>query len=320
MLRRTVALGLASTAICSRQVFAQEWPNRTIRWIVPFPPGGSADTAARPLAEVLSKALGQPVVVENRAGAAGNIGTDFVAKSPPDGYTILSAVDSVVLSPHVDPKLPFDPLKDFAAVTQLTRQPLMLAVHPSLGVASVAELVAYVKQRPGLAYATSGAGTQQHLAGEWFARRADIKLTHVPYRGGGQAIGDLVSGQITLACLGSSPLIPHWRSGAVKLLAQTTAQRSPGLEAIPTVGEAGYPDIVLDQWLGVVVPARTPPTIVARLHTEITKALADPATRELYAKVTLEPVGNTPAEFSALIVDYHTKYGRLVRELGIKIE
>jgi tripartite-type tricarboxylate transporter receptor subunit TctC len=320
MHRRSMVLGLASTAIGAGNAYAQEWPSRTIRWIVPFPAGGSADTASRPIAEALSKVLGQAVVLENRAGAAGNIGTDFVAKSPPDGYTILTTVDSVVLSPHVDPKLPFDPLKDFAAVTQLTRQPLMLAVHPSLGVASVAELVAYAKQRPGLPYATSGAGTQQHLAGEWFARLAGIKLTHVPYRGGGQAIGDLVSGQITVACLGSSPLIPHWRSGAVRLLAQTTARRSPGLEAIPTCGEAGYPDIVLDQWLGVVVPARTSPAIIARLHAEITKALADAATRELFAKVTLEPVGSTPAEFAALIVDYHARYGRLVRELGIKIE
>jgi tripartite-type tricarboxylate transporter receptor subunit TctC len=320
MHRRSVALGLASTAICASHVFAQEWPTRTIRWIVPFPPGGSADTAVRPLAEALSKALGQPVVVENRAGAAGNIGTEFVAKSPPDGYTILTTVDSVVLSPHVDPKLPFDPLKDFAAVSQLTRQPLMLAVHPSIGTTSVAELVELAKRQPGLAYGTSGAGTQQHLAGEWFARLAGIKLTHVPYRGGGQAIGDLVSGQITVASLGSSPLIPHWRAGTVKLLAQSTARRSPGLEAIPTYGESGYPDIVLDQWLGVVVPARTPPSIIARLHTEITKALADPTTREMYRKVTLEPVGSTPAEFAALMLDYHTKYGRLVRELGIKLE
>jgi len=248
-----VAAIVAIANLFAAPLSAQEWPSRPIRWIVPFPPGGAADIAVRPVADALSKALGQPVVVENKTGAAGSVGNDIVAKSAPDGYTLLAAVDSITIAPHIDPKLPYDPLKDFVAVSQLSRQPIVLAAHPSLGVSTVAELVAIAKAKPGLAYATSGAGTQQHMAGEWFAHLSGLKLVHVPYRGGAPAVADLVSGQVPLASLGSTPLIPHWKAGRVKLLAQTTARRSPGVEDVPTFGEVGYPDLLIDQWIGVMV-------------------------------------------------------------------
>jgi tripartite-type tricarboxylate transporter receptor subunit TctC len=300
--------------------FAQAWPTKPIRWIVPFAPGGSNDITARLVAERLTRSLGQPIVVENRVGAGGTIGTEFVAQSRPDGYTILSSSDTIALAPFVYPKIGFHPLNDFIPVVQLASLPVVFAVHPSLGVNSVAELVAMVKAKPGLGYATSGAGTQQHIAAEWFANVAGIKLTHVPYKGGGQAITDLVGGQVQLASLGAAPLIPHYKSGKVKLIAQTTQSRSPNLREVPTLQEAGFKGVVIEQWQGVFLPAKTPKEIVSRLNTEIVKALTDPKLRERYEQNGLEPVGNTQEQFAAVVRGDYEKYGRLVRELKIKID
>src|SRR6202521_3378064 len=288
------ALYLFMFALAVSSVFAQAWPSRPIHWIVPYPAGGSSDTSARPVADKLSKALGPPVVVENRAGAAGNIGAEMVARSKPDGFTLVKAGDWVAAAPHLYTKITCDPFRDFAPVTQLVRQPIVLAVHASLGINSVAELVAYVKKNPGAAYATSGAGNPQHFVGEWFAKLAGIKLTHVPYKGGGQAIADFIGGQVKIAVLGSTPLIPHYKAGKIKLLAQSQEARAAGLLKIPTFGEAGYPGLVMEQWQGVFAPAGTPPSVISRLHAEIAKALADPGVRERYAASALEPVGNTP--------------------------
>ncbi len=314
------SLSVCLLALWASTVFAQAWPSKAIRWIVPFSPGGANDMTARLAAERLTRALGQPVVVENRAGAAGTIGIEFVAKAPPDGYTIVSSSDTIASAPHLYSKIGFQPLKDFIPVTQLARQPVVLAAHPSLGVNSVAELVALAKTKPGLGYATSGAGTQQHIAAEWFANLAGIELTHVPYKGGGQAITDFIGGQVPLASLGAAPLVPHYRSGKVKLLAQTTHTRSPNLPDVPTLEEAGFKGLVIEQWQGVFVPAKTPKEIVVRLNAEIVKTLADPKVRELYARNGLEPVGNTPEQFAAIVRGDYEKYGRLVRELKIKID
>ena len=313
-------LSVCLLALWASTVFAQAWPSKPIRWIVPFAPGGANDITARLAAERLTQALGQPVVVENRAGAAGTIGIEFVAKSPPDGYSIVSSSDTIASAPHLYPKIGFHPLKDFIPVTQLARQPVVLAAHPSLGVNSVAELVALAKTKPGLGYATSGAGTQQHIAAEWFANLAGIKLTHIPYKGGGQAITDFIGGQVPLASLGAAPLVPHYRSGKVKLLGQTTHTRSPNLPDVPTLEEAGFKGLVIEQWQGVFVPARTPKEIVARLSAEIVKTLADPKVRERYAQNGLEPVGNTPEQFAAVVRGDYEKYGRLARELKIQID
>lgn len=305
-------------ALLTGSAFAQAWPSKPIRWVVPFPPGGSTDIATRTLAERLTQTLRQPVVVENRVGATGTIGVESVAKSPADGYTVLSASDSIASMPHLHSKLGFDPLKDFAPVTQLTRQPVVLAAHPSLGADSVAELVRLVKTRPGLAYASSGSGSSQNIVGEWFASLAGITLTHVPYKGGGQAITDLVGGQVLLASLGPGPLMPHYRAGKLKFLAQSSAARSASLPEVPTYEEAGIKGLVLEQWFGVFVPASTAKEIIVRLNAEIVQALADPKIRARYAQSGLEPVGGTPEQFAAVVRGDYDKYRRLVGELKIK--
>ena len=297
-----------------------QWPARPIRVIVPFPPGGSTDIATRPVADRLSQALGQSVVVENRAGAGGNIGTELVAKSAPDGYTVLIATDAIASNPHTYRTLGYQTMRDFVPVVQMTRQPIVLAVHPSLGVNSTAELVALAKQKPGMGFAHSGAGSQQHMAGEWFAKLAHIQLTQIPYKGGGQAITDLVAGQVPLGSLGSSPLIPHYKAGKLKLLAQSTRARSAALPDVPTYEEAGYKGLVIEQWLGVLLPAGTPAEILVRLNVEVNKALADQVLRERYFQAALEPVGGSAEQFGKLIRDDYEKYGRLVKDLNIRVE
>ena len=296
---------------------AQEWPSRPLRFIVPFPAGGSTDVAARLIGEHLSRTLGQQIVVENKSGASGVVGAEFAAKSAPDGYTILIGTDQVATWQHLF-KLNFDPVKDLTPVVQLSRQPVVLAVHPSLGPTTLAELIALAKQRPGMSYATSGVGSQQHIAAQWFAQIAGIKLDHVPYRGGGQAINDLVAGHVKIASLGSSPLIPHYKAGILRLLAQTTKDRSPSLPDVPTYQEAGVKGLVLDQWLGVFVPVGTPPAIAARLNDVTNKALADARIRDSLLQSAQEPVGGSAAAFSRLVGQDVETYGRLVRDLEIK--
>jgi tripartite-type tricarboxylate transporter receptor subunit TctC len=315
---RTV-LAVALFAFASGAL-AQPWPAKPIRWIVPFAPGGANDITARSVAERLMAAFGQPVVIENRSGAGGTIGMDYVAKSAPDGYTVLSSSDTLTLAPHLYTKVGFHPLRDFIPVTQLASQPVVIAAHPSLGVRSIAELVTLAKGQPGIAYGTAGAGSQQQIAAEWFAKSAGIVLTHVPYKGGGQAVMDFVGGQVPLVSIGAAPLMPYHKAGRVRLLAQTTQTRSPHLPDIPTLVELGYAGVVIEQWQGVFLPAGTPKEIVARLNAEIVKALADPKVREFYSQNGLEPVGNTPAQFTEVVrVDYE-KYGRLLPELRIKID
>jgi len=311
---------LAIILLVASAVHAQGWPAKPIRWIVPYPPGGSTDIAARPLAERVGQALGgHSGIVENRAGAGGNIGFEAAAKSAPDGYTLVVAPDAIASNPHLY-KISWDPFRDFVPVIQLSRQPVVLAVHPSLGVSNVAELVAAAKRKPGLGFATSGAGSQQHMTAEWFAKLAAIQLTHVPYKGGGQAITDLVGGQIQIGSLGSSPLIPHYKAGKLKLIAQSTAARAPSLPEVPTYVESGYQGLVIEQWLGVFMPAGTPAEIVARLNAEIGKALAEAAIRERYAKAAMEPVGGSAADMARQLRGDYDKYGRLIKDLNIKLE
>lgn len=297
--------------------WGQAWPSCPVRFVVPYPPGGSTDMGARVIADYLSRVLGQQIVVENKSGGSGNIGFEAAARSAADGYTVLIAPDQVTSAPHVF-KVSFDPLKDLVAVIQLSRQPVVLAVHPSLGVNSVAELIALAKERPGMSFATSGVGSQQQFAAEWFAKIADIKLDHVPYRGGGQAINDLIAGHIKIGSLGSSPLIPHYKAGNLRLLAQSTDKRSPSLLEVPTYQEAGIKGLVLDQWLGAFVPTGTPPAIVARLSREINKALAEPAIRNSFLQSAQEPVGGDAEAFARLVRDDFAKYQRLAKELNIK--
>ena len=320
--RRTFALALTGLPALARSGFAQSqsWPTRSIRVVVPFPAGGSTDVGARLIAEQLSRVFRQQVYVENKSGANGTVGIEDAAKSKPDGYTILVSTDSVASNPHVYHSN-IDPSKDLVPIIQISRQPIVLAVHPSLGVSSVAELIALAKKQPGLPYATgSGAGSAQHMAVKWFAQIAGITLEQVPYRGGGQAINDLIGGHVKLGSLGSTPLIPHYKAGTLRLLAQTSKTRSPSLPDVPTYEEAGVKGLVLDLWLGIFVPARTAPDIASRLNSEINRAIADPVVRKNLLDSAQEPIGGTSDQFAALVREDYATFGRLVKDLDIKAE
>ncbi|WP_422013702.1 Bug family tripartite tricarboxylate transporter substrate binding protein [Reyranella sp.] len=299
---------------------AQDWPSKPIRIVVPFPSGGTTDTAVRPLAERLSQQLGVSVVVENKPGAAGRIGYDFAAKAAPDGYTLLAGTDSLGLQPHLDPPPNYDPIRDFAPIAQLSSQPLVIAVHPSLGVTTLQQLVELGRtKREPIGYATSGIGSSQNFAGEWFARVSGLKMLHVPYRGGGQAVNDLLAGQVQLAVLGIAPLIPYQKAGRIRILAVTTAERSPALPDVPTLKELGY-DVVVDQWMALLAPAKVPPAILERLNAEVNTALRDPRLREIYAGVAMRPVGGTAQDLDTLLKSDYRRFGTLTKELNFKAE
>jgi tripartite-type tricarboxylate transporter receptor subunit TctC len=319
MIIRILAALAALVAASSSEAQAQQWPTRPMQMIVPFAAGGSTDVAARLVAQHLSKAFGQQVVVENKTGANGNVGTEYAAKAAPDGYTILVGPESIASNAHVY-KVNYDALKDLTPVIQISRQPIVLAAHPSLGVKTIAELVVLAKKEPGIRFGTgSGAGSQQHMVTMWFAKIAGIELVQVSYRGGGQAINDLIAGHVKLGTLGSTPLVPHYKSGALQLLAQTTAARSPALPDVPTFEEAGIKGLVSEQWLGVFVPQGTPADIVARLNAEIGRALADPAIRKNLEESAQEPIGGSQESFTRLVRDDFAKFEKLVKELDIRV-
>ena len=286
---------------------------------MPYPPGGATDVAARVVGEYLSRALGQHIVVENKSGGGSLIGVESAAKSTPDGYTVLVTTDIVTSAPHTF-KMSIDPLKALAPVIQLSHQPVVLAVHPALGVSTLDEFIALAKQQPGLSFATSGIGTQQHVAAEWFASLAGIKLAHVPYRGGAPALNDLIAGHVKIASLGSTPLIPHHKAGALRLLAQSMAERAPTLPDVPTYRELGFKGLVIEQWIGVFVPAGTPDDVAVRLNSEINRALADSAVRQGFQQQAQETVGGGVEQFSRLFREDYAKYARLVKDLKIKID
>ena len=315
-----LAAGAAALPALSRIAGAQAYPTRPVRFIVPVAAGGSTDVAARAIGEYLSRTFGMQVYVENRAGAGGVIGIEAAARSAPDGYTVLISTDRVASAPHVL-KMSIDAIADLVPVVALSRQPVVLAVHSSLEINSLSGLIAYAKQQQKLSYATGGGiGTQQHFVAEWFAKIADIKVEHVPYRGGGQAINDLIAGHVKVGSLGSTPIIPHYKAGTLRVLAQSTEARSPSLPEVPTFQEAGMKGLVLDQWIGVFVPRRTPPSITSRLNTEINKALADATIRESLLQQAQEPVGGTIEQFTRLVRDDFEKYARLTKELNLKID
>jgi tripartite-type tricarboxylate transporter receptor subunit TctC len=295
---------------------AQTYPTRPVRFIVPFAAGGGLDYAARAIGAYLSHAFGQ-VVVENKPGAGGLIGTEAAAKSPPDGYAVLLTTDSLASAPAVT-NLNTDYIKELVPVIHLTSNPVIMAVHPSLGVNSVDELINAAQRQPGMGYGTGGVGTEQHFAGEWFAQIAGVKLDHVPYRGAGQAINDLVAGHVKIAILGPPSLLPHYKAGTLRFLAQSTATRSPALPEVPTFGESGMKDLVIELWQGAFVPARTPTAIIARLQAEIGKALADSATHGSLLELAMEPIGGSAEQFARLVRADAEKYARLAKDLKIK--
>jgi len=298
---------------------AQDWPTRPVRVIVPYAPGGSTDVVARHVSQYLTRSLGQQVFVENRTGANGVLGMDVAAKSDPDGYTILVTTSDFSLNPHVY-KTGYSP-QDFAPVIQLSRQPVVIAAHPSLGVKSLADLVALGKRQPGIRFGTgSGIGSGQAIVMLWFAKMAGIDVQQVPYRGGGQVITDLLAGTVQLASLGSTPAMSHYKAGNLFLLAQSTKARVQSLPNVPTFQEQGFDGLVSDQWIGLLVPAKTPKPIIERLNVEVGKALTDPELKANLFNSGQEAVGGTTEAFSALIRDDNTKYERLVKELNIKAQ
>jgi tripartite-type tricarboxylate transporter receptor subunit TctC len=313
----TGASGLAlAGGLLPKSAFAQEkWPDRVVRFIVPLAPGGAIDFVARQCSQVLTLALGQQFIVENRTGAGGTIGMDTAWKATPDGYTILITNDNAASAPHIL-KLDHDYTKVLLPVIDIAHQPQVLAVHPSLEVNSVAEYVANAKKNPGVGFASSGVGSNQHVIGEWFAREAGIKLEHVPYRGAGQAVTDLLAGHVKSAFLGPTALINHHKSGSIKIIAQSGAKRAPTLQEFPTLEESGY-KVVLDAWYAAFAPPEMPPALVKQINAAIQTALADPKLLENFTKGSLEPVGGSPEALGKLAREDSVKYERLVRELNI---
>lgn len=320
MLKIRLVVGALALALSVTAARAADWPARPIHFIVPFPPGGSTDVAARVVADFVSHALGQQVVVENKSGANGNIGMEYVAKSAPDGYTVLIGTDAISGNPLIY-KMDFEPARDLVPVVELSTQPIALAAHPSLGVTTLAGLTAKVKQQPGMRFATgSGVGSQQAIVALWYAQLAGINLVQVPYRGGGEAIHDLIAGNVQLGSLGTTPLIPYYKAGTLKLLAQSTATRSPALPDVPTFQEAGLKELVLDQWTGVFVPAGTSPDIIKRLNTVVNAALADAKVRNSFLQQAQAPAGGTAEQYSQIVREDSDKLARLVKQLNISVQ
>lgn len=293
------------------------WPERPVRFIVPLAPGGAIDFVARQCGEVLSRQLGQQVIVENRTGASGTIGMDSVMRGDPDGYTILIGNDNAASAPHIL-KLPHDYTKVLLPIIDIGHQPLVLGVHPSLGVSSVEEYVAKAKSGGGVGFASSGVGSNQHVLGGWLAREAGIRMEHVPYRGAGQAINDLVAGHVKSGLLGPTAMIPHHRAGTIKIIAQSSEKRAPTLPDIPTLQEAGFKGLVLEAWYAAFAPPGTPAALIAEINAAIGRALTDPKLRAAFEQGIMEPIGGTPEQLGQLARADSAKYERLVRELDIR--
>jgi tripartite-type tricarboxylate transporter receptor subunit TctC len=310
----------ATLAATAGAVSAQSWPNRPIRMVVPLSPGGFADVPARILAARLSVVLGEQVFVENKPGAGGTIGADFVAKSKPDGYTLLFTGTPHVISAWLYKSLPYDSLKDFAPVSLVASGPYVVVVNPQLPVGSVRELVAAAKAQPGkIDFASSGNGSAQHLVGALFNTMAGVDLNHVPYKGSGPAMQDLLSGQVKVSFAGIPNVMPHVKAGRLRALAVTTPQRSPDLPDVPTVAEAGVPGYEATLWLNISAPAGTPAELVNRLYTETAKVLQDPEVQQGFRAAGVEATVLAPEPLGAFIRSEYEKWGRVVRETGATV-
>ncbi|MFN7086114.1 MAG: tripartite tricarboxylate transporter substrate binding protein [Burkholderiales bacterium] len=302
-------------------LWAQDYPHKPLRMVAPFAPGGATDTLARIVGQKLHERFGQPVVVDNRAGAGGNIGADLVAKAAPDGYTLLLGGVPHAIAVTLYAKLPYDLQKDLAAVAEIATFPSMIVLHPALPAKSVKELIALAKARPGeLNFGSAGNGSPNHLALELFKTMADVSMVHVPYKGTGQVIGDLLAGQVQLASMGFPTATPHVKSGRLRAIAVTGAARSPLLPDVPTVSEEGLPGFDVTSWYGVFAPAATPQDIVAKLNAEIGQVMANAEVRQRLAAMGAEPAAKTPAAFAAYVREEIAKWAKVVRESGAKID
>jgi tripartite-type tricarboxylate transporter receptor subunit TctC len=322
--RLSAAPILAATvlvALCTSAAGAQDYPSRPVRVVVPFSPGGAVDGPMRVIAQELSKRLGAQVIVDNKPGAGATIGTDVVAKAPPDGYTLLLASQTNAISATLYPKLSYDPIEDFAPISLLGREPGVLVVHPSLPVKTFQEFVAYVREQPGrIDYASSGNGSGQHLFVALLASMTGMKMNHVPYRGSGQATADLLGGQVQVSIPGTAGMVGHIKAGKLRALAVTGAKRSPQLPDVPTVMESGVPGYEAYVWMGLLAPKGTPAPIIDKLFRELTQVLATSEVKTYMASAGIEIVGSTPAEFGAFFRSEKELWAKVIRETGAKID
>jgi tripartite-type tricarboxylate transporter receptor subunit TctC len=320
MHRRTVLA--VPLLLAASRAQTQAYPSKPIHIVVTVSAGGSIDTIARSIGEALSQKVGQPVIVENKPGAGGNIGADAVAKAAPDGYVILmGAVATHAINPTLYKNIPYDAVRDFQPVTQVASTPNVLVVNPSLPVTTVREFIAYAKAHPGqLNFGSGSTGSAGHLAGELFKKMAGVEMTHIPYKGAGPAMQDLIGGQIQLMCDNLASSLGQIRAGKVRALAVTTAQRTSLAPQLPTIAESGLPGFDISTWFGIFLPAHAPREVVDRLHGEFVRALSAPDVREKMAHLGAEPVGNTPEEFAAYIRSESRKYADVIRASGAKVD
>jgi tripartite-type tricarboxylate transporter receptor subunit TctC len=314
-MRKMFLMAAAGLLALASAVHAEPgYPTKPIRLIVPFAPGGSTDVLARLLAEALRPELGQPVIVENKA--------DFVAKAPPDGYTLLiAAAGPTVINPSLYARMPYDPAKDLRPVTLLIQEPNLMAINPKIPAKTVPEFIAYAKSRPTeVSFGSPGNGSPAHLAGEWFNQLTGTTMVHVPYKGTGPALNDLIAGQIAMMIDNMPALWPHVQSGKLRALAVSTDKRATAAPDLPTVAESGVKGFAFGAWKGLMAPAATPPEIVERLHAAATKALAKPDFRKRLIDLGAEPVGNTPAQFAAVIKSETASWAALVKSTGTKLD
>ena len=324
MNRRTLA-ALAAGLMLPWGTQAQteaRWPNKPVKWVVPFPPGGAMDVIARTLGDRLAQDLGQAFVIENRPGAGGNIGADYVAKQPADGHTIMITSIGMATNKALYPKLSYDPVKDFTPVSLLAVVPNVLVVNPARSSdKSVKDVLAHARQAPGqLTYASAGNGTSIHLAGEVFASMAQLKLLHIPYKGSGPAVTDMLGGQVDLMFDSITSARPHIQSGKLKALGVTSARRSSALPEVPTIAEAGVPGYEVSPWFAVFAPAGTPPDVVARLNKALITAMRQPEIVRKLESVGAEPIGSTPQALAEHLNKELLRWGALIQERGIRLD
>ncbi|WP_422098955.1 Bug family tripartite tricarboxylate transporter substrate binding protein [Variovorax sp.] len=321
-LARLLAAALPLALAMGPAAAQQDYPNKPIRLIVPFTPGGVTDTGARVVADKLGARLGQSVVVDNRPGASGNIGTQMVATAAPDGYTLLLGFDgTLVINPHVYAKVPFDTLKDFVPVSKIGDAVLIIVVHPSVPAKTLSELVAYSKTNPGgVSYGSAGTGSTPHLAGELLKARTGANFVHVPYKGGGQSMTDVVGGSLPMLYTAVAGAYPFVQKGQIRPIAVSSAQRLASLPEVPTVAESGVPGFESSSWIGILAPAKTPQPIVERLQRELHAVVQSPEVRERLASLGISALGNTPAEFGQQIRADLAKYDQIVKAAKVRVD
>jgi tripartite-type tricarboxylate transporter receptor subunit TctC len=318
MLKRLFTLTLMWGALAAN---AQSFPSKPIKMVVPFPAGGTVDFFARVVSTKLSESLGQPVLVENRAGAGGNIAVEAVAKSPADGYTLLMGSEIVAINTSLYSRLSYDPLKDLAPITLVGTVPNILIVNPALPANSVKELIALAAKSPGkISFASTGQGTSSHLSSELFKLMANVDITHIPYKGGPPAVADLIGGQVNMMFINMPTGIGHVKSGKARILAVSSLRRVSQLPEVPTVDQAGLKGYDTQAWSGLYAPAGTPPEVIAKLNAEVVKILKMPAVREQLAAQGAEPVGDSPEEFARFMRDEIAKWAKLIKISGAKVE